>query len=125
MPSPLVIGDPEVMTPPGRPFWTAPEMWDPEKFHPTWTTGEACRTFLGIPKHALLMGLRRAHGVEGLPDVAPPRRAGGAERFAWRLYDIELIAHHLATRGSRTISPARLRKAITMVKTCAEIHEFI
>lgn len=125
MPNPLIRVDPWVMTPPDRPFWTTPDMWNAERRHPTWSTGEMCKTFLVMNRHSVLWHVQRARGVEGLPDVAPPRRPGGIEAFQWRLYDIEVLAHHLATRGVRAVTPAQLRRTITMIRLCAEGYEYL
>lgn len=124
MPQPLVLVDAAVRTPPDRPFWTTPDMWEPERWWPTWTNAYAAQTFFGFSKHTLIRHLKEGNHVSAnTGEVSPPRRSGGVEPYAWRLYDIELMAHALLANGK--ISAGTASRAILMVKTCAELHHYL
>lgn len=123
MPRPLILADSAVLTPPDRQFWTAPWMWDEQKNDPTWSTGEASKTFFGLSRWSLAKAQPLAYGVEGLPDLDVPRGAGSSERYLWRLYDVELLAHHMGAAGR--LKPGKLNLVITAVKTVAQIHGYL
>lgn len=128
MPSPLILTDAGSLTPPDRPFWTTPQMWDPKVQEPTWSSGQVSKTFLALSRWTVT-GSRGvvtwAHGVDGLPDLDPPRASGSSERYLFRLYDIELLAHHMAVQRPESMTPGKLRKVLLMVLTCAQLHGYL
>lgn len=124
MPEPMVLVDAAVRTPPDRPFWTTEDMWDPDRWWPTWSNSTAAMTFFGFSKHTLIRHLGNGNNCSELTGaVEPPRRPGGVAPWAWRLYDIERMAHALA--ANHAINGSKLARAVLIVKTCAELHGYL
>ena len=124
MPEPMVLVDAAVATPPDRLFWTTEEMFDPERWWPSWSTNSVAMTFFAVSRHTVVRHLREGHNISAATgEVMPLRRPGGVERYAWRLFDIERFAHALAANGR--IRGHKLSRAVLMVKTCAELHGYL
>lgn len=123
-PEPMVLVDAAVVTPEGRAFWTTEDMFDAERLWPSWSSAEAAMTFFAFSKHTLVRHIRLGNNITDLTgEVLPPRRPQGVQAYVWRLWDIERLAYALAINGA--IPGRKLARAVLMVKTCAELHEFL
>lgn len=118
---PLIMADPELVTPPDRPFWTEPWMVDDKKLWPTYSSSEVAHCFFGRSTVWLAHRLCAGHHVTDEYTVDPPRRTSGYR--AYRLYDIETMAHAFA--GHRAISVQRLEQSIRMVRLSARMHGYL
>lgn len=122
MPEPLILADPDLRTPPDRPFWTTEEMVDDRRKWPLYSVAEVSKIFFGRSANWLRLHLRDGSNVsDELGVVDCPRSAAGARQF--RLYDIERLAHAFAHNG--VVSAQELELTIIMVKAQAKIHHFI
>lgn len=115
---------PELSPPDGRLLWTSPEMID-SFGRPTFRTKQVAWFFFARGHMWLYKNLLvPPHQVLDHPEVgtlAVPRQANSYR--VWRLYDVELYAHILASH--RRIQGWQLVHTITLVKTSAQLWGFI
>lgn len=119
---PLIMADPELITPPDRRLWTTPRMVNSQRMWPTFTPHEVARCFFGMST-AWLRGHLRAnhHHSEEFGVIEPPRNPKG--HTIYRLYDIERLAYSFTEH--EVITPAHLGYTLTIVKTLARIHGYV
>lgn len=112
----------DLVTPDGRLLWTSPEMYDPVKGQPVYTTTQVGKFFFGrgtrwMYKH-LLIEPKLDHPEIGTLDLLRTSRSRVPAR-RWRLYDVELFAHILAAHQS--IQGVQLARTIRVIKLSAEM----
>lgn len=128
---PLVLVDPEVVTPPGQSLWTGPEMYDDKRNRPRYTMGTVAQVFFCRSTPWLRKHMRPQPNAEGVLVrhnesseyglVEPPRTEAG--HHAWRLYDIERLAY--AFQEHHVITTAELQLCLKMIKLQAKGYGFI
>lgn len=138
--SPTITG-PQVSTPGGRRFVTTPEMYDPDELRPTYNMAIVAGTFFFRSTPWLRQKIRTvqvdqakargSYSEEGvlltspleddLGPIDPPRTE--SNHHAWRLYDIERMAH-LFARNS-IIEGEHLVLIIQTVKLQAKGYGFL
>jgi hypothetical protein len=114
MPDPYVLVDPGAIEPPGRQYWTTPEMAPPLFATHVVATVFFARTVAWLKDH-----LNRGHSITAEGDVRPQKALNG--HYAWRLYDIERFAHALAQQG--LINGRRAELVVQLVRTTARLYE--
>lgn len=120
MTEPLVIADPALLSPPGQRFWTTPEMVD-AKGRPTFPIGVVAEVFFARSVHwARLMQTKGWMVLDDEPLDIPKTEAGAK---AFRLYDIERMAHALADNGA--IDGQQLSRTVLLVKTVGQNWGFL
>lgn len=122
MPEPMILATPDMLTPGGREFWTSPEMYDPKEHHPAFKISETARCFFGMSPGWLRKHARMGYEWDG--QVWQPPRTPANDMF-FRLYDIELFAHILATHPQHVLTGQQLQLTITIVKSVAQLNHFI
>lgn len=119
-PQPMIYSDP-ALCPPGREFWTTPQMVSGPRGRPTFGADEVAKVFFGTTGSWVRARLNEKHEFEvGVP-FEPPRNPSGHRMF--RLYDVEVWAHVLAQ--ARVITGRQLELAVAAVRDVARIHDFI
>lgn len=120
MTEPLVIADPALLFPEGQQFWTTPEMVNGQG-RPVFTISVVAEVFFARSVHwARLMQRKGWMVLDGEPLEIPTTTAGAK---AFRLYDIERMAHALAENGG--IDGQQLSRTVLLVKTVAQNYGFI
>ena len=127
MPEPIVDsagGQPQ----PAFSLHTTPEMFDHDRFVPAYNQSEVARCFFGrspswLRKHQMLHHTLLPGESGGPGELVEPLRNPSTGRPAWRLYDIERLAHALAAH--RVITGRELELAVTMVTTSAKIYSYL
>lgn len=137
---PTITG-PQVSTPGGRRFCTTPEMYDPDELRPTYNMATVASIFYcrSTPwlrqkirtlqvEQAKARGTYNDQGVlltspleDDLGPIDPPRTQ--SNHHAWRLYDIERMAHLFARNN--IIEGEHLVEVIKMVKLQAKGYGFL
>lgn len=122
----LVLADPEVITPPGRPLWTSPEMYDPARQLPGYKMATVAMVFFGkstpwLRKHIRPQKDDRGgtvlHTVSSEFGLVEPLRTA-ANHHLWRLYDVERLGYAFHEHG--VIDTFDLELLIRMVKLQAK-----
>lgn len=111
----------DLVTPNGRLLWTSPEMYNPTKSTPVYTTTQVGKFFFGrgtrwMYKY-LLIEPKLSHPEIGTLDLLRTKTQRPARR--WRLCDVELFAHILAAH--EVIQGVQLARTIRVVKLSAEM----
>lgn len=119
MTTPYVLVDPGAHMPPGRLYWTSPEM-----DRPTFHTAEVARVFFGRSSKWMKRALSAQFSVSAEDgDVRPVKGSNGY--YIWRLYDIERMAHALAANRLPGMTGQRLELVITVVHAVARMQGLV
>lgn len=132
--------DSEAVVPPSRRFWTTPEMYDPDTMSPTYAMGVVAQFFFFKSTAWLRQKLRiqRLDDLgrpmfhedgrkviialeDDLGPIEPPRTV--ADHHAWRLHDIERLAHFFARH--HVIDVDTLLQVIRVIKNQAKGHGYL
>lgn len=120
MSEPLVIADPELLAPPGQRFWTTAEMVD-KKGRPTFTISEVSKFFFARTVYWARWAQHKGLLVLDGEPLEVPTTVAGAKAF--RLYDVERMAHALAANGA--IDGQQFARSVILVKTCGQNWGFL
>lgn len=110
--------------PPQGRYWTTPEMLDTKRFVPTYTQSEVARCFFAHT--ASWLRRQYAAGHHHLIDEdepVEPLANPSSGRPAYRLYDIERLAHALAQH--QVITGRELELVVLLVKTSARLYQYL
>lgn len=119
---PLILADPELLTPPDRRLWTTPKMVNEQRMWPTYSPHEVAKCFFGFSTAWLRKHLQARRNIsDEFGVIEPPRKESG--QMIFRLYDVERLAHAFAEHG--VIDAARLGFVVRLVKTHAQMHRFL
>lgn len=117
----MIISD-TTLIPPGREYWTSPEMVKnvARGIRPTFSGDEVGKIFFGTSANWVRQYLREGYLVDGKP-FEVGRTPGGHQAFT--LYDVEVWAHALARE--QVITGQQLEYAVRVVRDIARVHRFI
>lgn len=110
----MILVDPGATEPPGRPYWTTPEMSPP-----LFATHVVANVFFGRSTSWIKQHIHEGHHIGPEGNVLPVKSPSG--HYRWRLYDIERFGHTLA--AGRYLQGRRLELAIQMVRTVANLYD--
>lgn len=118
----MILAVPNMLTPGDREFWTSPEMYDPIRHHPAFKISETARCFFGMSPGWLRKHVKQGYEWDG--EVWQPPRTPANDMY-FRLFDIELFAHILASTDPPVITGWHLQLTMTIVKSVAQLNHFI
>lgn len=111
----------DLATPDGRPFWTSPEMYDPRKGRPLYTTAQTAKFFFGYGT-AWLYRYLITEGVTSHPEIGElnlMRTSSTVPARRFRLYDVEVYAHILGAHG--ILQGIAVARTVRIIKLSAEL----
>jgi hypothetical protein len=119
---PLIMADPELLTPPNQQLWTTPRMLDERRMWPTYSPHEVAHCFFGFTTAWLRKHLQSGkHITQQWGEIEPPRTESG--RMQFRLYDVERLAYSFFENN--VITGQRLGQVVHLVKIHAQMHRFM